>query len=112
MASEPEPEVEADPAPEFEPEPQSALEPVLESESEAESAPEPAATAGSAAAAPTAVVVEWPAEEASRVIAVRLVCGAEKFSGRAVRMALAAEGFALGKYSIFHKPAPDGRALL
>ncbi len=27
-------------------------------------------------------------------------------------MALAAEGFAIGKFSIFHKPAADGRALL
>jgi FtsZ-interacting cell division protein ZipA len=27
-------------------------------------------------------------------------------------MALASEGFVLGKFSIFHKPAADGRALL
>jgi FtsZ-interacting cell division protein ZipA len=58
------------------------------------------------------VVVEWPEPEASRVLAVRLIAPTEKFSGRAVRMALAAEGFVLGKLSIFHKPAPDGRALL
>jgi cell division protein ZipA len=64
-------------------------------------------------AAPAAgVVVDWPAPESSAVLAVRLVCGGEKFSGRAVRMALASEGFVLGKFSIFHKPAADGRALL
>jgi FtsZ-interacting cell division protein ZipA len=65
------------------------------------------------AAAPTPpVAVEWPAGQDSQVLAVRLVSTGEKFSGRAVRMALAAEGFELGKFSIFHKPAPDGRALL
>ena len=58
------------------------------------------------------VVVDWPAADASQVIAVRLISSGEKFSGRAVRLALAAEGFELGRFSIFHKPAPDGRALL
>jgi hypothetical protein len=61
---------------------------------------------------PLSVVVDWPAADASKVIAVRLISSGEKFSGRAVRMALAAEGFVLGKFSIFHKPGPDGRALL
>jgi cell division protein ZipA len=60
----------------------------------------------------TQVIVDWPAPEASKVLAVRLVSAGEKFSGRAVRMALASEGFVLGKFSIFHKPAADGRALL
>jgi FtsZ-interacting cell division protein ZipA len=58
------------------------------------------------------VAVDWPAAQDSQVLAVRLVSMEEKFSGRAVRMALAAEGFVLGKFSIFHKPGPDGRALL
>jgi FtsZ-interacting cell division protein ZipA len=75
--------------------------------------PAPFVTTVSAAAVPTGpVMVEWPAAQDSQVLAVRLVCTGEKFSGRAVRMALAAEGFVLGKFSIFHKPAPDGRALL
>jgi FtsZ-interacting cell division protein ZipA len=63
-------------------------------------------------APPTAVVVEWPAPDASQVLAVRVMSVGEKFSGRAVRLALAAEGFVLGKFEIFHKPAADGRALL
>jgi cell division protein ZipA len=63
-------------------------------------------------APPTAVVVEWPAPDASQVLAVRVISVGEKFSGRAVRLALAAEGFVLGKFEIFHKPAADGRALL
>jgi FtsZ-interacting cell division protein ZipA len=75
-------------------------------------APATAAAEPAAVSAPGAVVVDWPAAEASQVLAVRLICSGEKFSGRAVRLALAAEGFELGKFSIFHKPAPDGRALL
>jgi FtsZ-interacting cell division protein ZipA len=61
---------------------------------------------------PATVVVEWPAADASQVLAVRVLSVGEKFSGRAVRQALAAEGFVLGKFEIFHKPGADGRALL
>jgi FtsZ-interacting cell division protein ZipA len=61
---------------------------------------------------PATVVVEWPAAEASQVLAVRVLSVGEKFSGRAVRQALSAEGFVLGKFEIFHKPGADGRALL
>ena len=56
--------------------------------------------------------MEWPAAQASQVLTVRVLSVGEKFSGRAVRLALAAEGFVPGKFEIFHKPAPDGRALL
>ena len=91
-----------------------APDPPIDDESWSEPAVAAAAEPGPdpepAPAAP--VVVEWPAAQASQVLAVRLVSMGEKFSGRAVRMALAAEGFVLGKFSIFHKPAPDGRALL
>jgi hypothetical protein len=71
-----------------------------------------AAAPAPAEPSPAAVIVEWPAAEASRVLAVRVISVGEKFSGRAVRLALAAEGFVLGKFEIFHKPAADGRALL
>ena len=63
-------------------------------------------------APPASVIVEWPAADASQVLAVRVISGGERFSGRAVRLALAAEGFMLGTFEIFHKPAADGRALL
>jgi FtsZ-interacting cell division protein ZipA len=76
-----------------------------------ETAPAPAAAEPLPERAP-AVVVDWPAADASQVIAVRLISSGEKFSGREVRLALAAEGFELGKFAIFHKPAADGRALL
>jgi cell division protein ZipA len=66
----------------------------------------------SAAAAPAEPIVEWPEESERRVIALRLVAPGERFAGRAVRQALAAEGFVLGKFAIFHRGGPDGRAVV
>jgi FtsZ-interacting cell division protein ZipA len=58
-------------------------------------------------------IVEWPDEGTRKIVALRLVSGiGERFAGRAVRLALAAEGFVLGKFEIFHKPGPDARAVL
>jgi cell division protein ZipA len=58
-------------------------------------------------------IVEWPDESSRKIIALRLVSGTgERFQGRAVRQALAAEGFQIGKFEIFHKPGPDARAVL
>jgi cell division protein ZipA len=79
--------------------------------------PEPAVAPrenGFAVAGPAAEpVVEWPDEDSRKIIALRLVSGAgERFAGRAVRLALAAEGFLPGKFDIFHKPGPDSRAVL
>ncbi len=69
------------------------------------------AAVGATAAGPP--VVEWPGEEARKIVALRLVSApAARFSGRTVRLALAAEGFVLGKFDIFHKPGPDSRAML
>ena len=91
----------------------------VESSDRSRHAPAPAAgrprlPAGAAGRRRPAQRSSWtgPAAQQSQVLAVRLVSSGEKFSGRAVRLALAAEGFVLGKFSIFHKPAPDGRALL
>ncbi len=56
--------------------------------------------------------VEWPAESARRIIALRLIAGEERFSGRTLRLALTAEGFRLGRFDIFHKPDESGRAVL
>ncbi len=72
---------------------------------------EPAAHEDSAPA--VEVIVEWPPEESRHILALRLVAPhAERFAGRAVRLALAAEGFLLGRFSIFHKPDSMNRALL
>jgi FtsZ-interacting cell division protein ZipA len=68
---------------------------------------------GEAASAASGPIVDWPGEENRKIIALRLVSGpTARFLGRNVRMALAAEGFVLGKFDIFHKPGPDARALL
>jgi cell division protein ZipA len=71
--------------------------------------PAPAADA----AAPPEPIVDWPPEETRRILALRLVAPqAERFSGRALRLALAAEGFLLGRFAIFHKPDESNRAVL
>jgi FtsZ-interacting cell division protein ZipA len=71
-----------------------------------ESYPEGASAAG-------APIVDWPGEQKRKIVALRLVSApAARFLGRNVRMALAAEGFVLGKFDIFHKPGPDARAVL
>ena len=64
-------------------------------------------------AAPVEPIVEWPPEGARRILALRLVAPqAERFGGRSLRLALAAEGFLLGKFAIFHKPDEANRAVL
>jgi cell division protein ZipA len=82
--------------------------------------PEPLASAAAAPACgeppiahPAEPIVEWPPEESRKVIALRLVSASpERFAGRAVRHALTAEGFVLGRYSIYHKPDAEQRAVL
>jgi len=65
------------------------------------------------ASADGAPVVDWPGETQRKIVALRLVSApAARFPGRAVRQALAAEGFVLGKFDIFHKAGPDERAVL
>ena len=60
-----------------------------------------------------APVVEWPPDEQRRIVALRLVAPQpERFAGRSLRQALAAEGFVLGQFSIFHKPDEERRAVL
>jgi cell division protein ZipA len=56
--------------------------------------------------------VEWPPESERHIVALRLVAGPERFAGRMLRLALAAEGFRLGRFDIFHKPDDQGRAIL
>lgn len=58
-------------------------------------------------------IVDWPPEDVRRLVALRLVAPQHaRFAGRAVRQALAAEGFVLGKFAIFHKPDAQNRAVL
>jgi cell division protein ZipA len=65
-----------------------------------------------AVALPQAPVVEWPDEDVRKIVALRLISATERFQGRALRQALAAEGFVFGRFSIFHKAGEDGRAVV
>jgi cell division protein ZipA len=57
--------------------------------------------------------VDWPPDAQRRVVALRLVAPqAERFAGRSLRQALAAEGFVLGRFDIFHKGDEERRAVL
>ena len=58
-------------------------------------------------------LVDWPPDEERRILALRLVAAVpERFPGRSLRQALAAEGFVLGQFAIFHKPDEERRAVL
>lgn len=58
-------------------------------------------------------IVDWPPEDDRVIVALRLVSvGTSRFSGYAIRQALEAEGFAIGRYNIFHKGEDSGRAYL
>jgi cell division protein ZipA len=60
-----------------------------------------------------APVVDWPPDAQRRILALRLVASQpERFAGRSLRQALAAEGFVLGRFAIFHKPDEQQRAVL
>jgi cell division protein ZipA len=57
--------------------------------------------------------VEWPPDAERQVVALRLVATQpERFAGRSLRQALAAEGFVLGRFDIFHKGDDERRAIL
>ena len=57
-------------------------------------------------------IVRWPPEALRQIVALRLVAPPERFPGRAVRLALGAEGFLPGKFDIFHKPDRGRRAVV
>jgi cell division protein ZipA len=57
-------------------------------------------------------VVDWPPDAQRQIVSLRLVATSEHFVGRSLRQALAAEGFVLGRFAIFHKPDDEQRAVL
>lgn len=78
-------------------------------------AAEPVAVASASVVATPEVVepvVEWPPEGSRRILALRILAVGERFAGRTLRQALAAEGFVHGRLSIFHKSGTDSRAVL
>jgi len=60
----------------------------------------------------TALRLEWSEEPDRQIIAARVVPLADRFVGRAVRQALAGEGFVHGPLGIFHRALPDGRVVI
>ncbi|HUN26260.1 MAG TPA: cell division protein ZipA C-terminal FtsZ-binding domain-containing protein [Steroidobacteraceae bacterium] len=75
-------------------------------------APQARFSAAPAREGPSAPIVAWPDESVRRIVALRVIAPGERFAGRSVRQALAAEGFVLGKFAIFHRAGPDGRAVV
>ena len=62
---------------------------------------------------PIEPIVDWPPEDQRKLVALRIAAQpGDRFAGRALRLALTAEGFVLGKFDIFHKPGADGRVLV
>lgn len=76
-------------------------------------------SSGSGAAVPPsaaprpALKLDWPADNARRIVALRVVPRTgERFTGGAVRQAFLGEGFELGDFDIFHLPLGDGRVVV
>ncbi len=57
--------------------------------------------------------VDWPADEARHIAALRIVAARQdRIAGRVLRQGLAGCGFRHGQLDIFHLPADDGRVVL
>jgi FtsZ-interacting cell division protein ZipA len=66
-----------------------------------------------AAAAVPPMIIDWPEENARRIVTLRVVpAGGERLPGRALRQGLSACGFRHGQFGIFHLPGDDGRVIL
>jgi cell division protein ZipA len=91
--------------------------PVLEKELALEKPPDQPTEKSRALPPPITVVerpiVDWPPDDKRKVVSLRLVARPpERFRGTLLRQALAAEGFVLGEFDIFHKPDANNRVVL
>lgn len=60
-----------------------------------------------------ALIVDWPAEDARRIVTLRIVpARQDRLAGRALRQGLAACGFRHGQFGIFHLAGDDGRVVI
>jgi cell division protein ZipA len=88
-------------------------EPIVPAESAPEVAQEKAAQLPLPPPSGTKPIVDWPPEDQRTLVSFRLVARPpERFRGNLLRQALAAEGFVLGEFDIFHKPDAGNRAVL
>ena len=59
------------------------------------------------------LIVEWPAEDARRIVTLRILpARQDRLPGRALRQGLTACGFRHGQFGIFHLPEEDGRVVI
>ena len=90
--------------------------PVIDWSDAAPTAPEASdlATADATASAPQPeLIVDWPAEEARRIVTLRILpARQDRLAGRALRQGLAACGFRHGQFGIFHLAGDDGRVVI
>ncbi len=59
------------------------------------------------------LIVDWPAEDARRIVTLRILPSRQdRLAGRALRQGLAACGFRHGQFGIFHLAGEDGRVFI
>ena len=59
------------------------------------------------------LIVDWPAEDARRIVTLRILPALQdRLAGRALRQGLAACGFRHGQFGIFHLAGDDGRVVI
>jgi FtsZ-interacting cell division protein ZipA len=59
------------------------------------------------------LIVDWPAEDARRIVTLRILPSRQdRLAGRALRQGLAACGFRHGQFGIFHLAGDDGRVFI
>jgi FtsZ-interacting cell division protein ZipA len=59
------------------------------------------------------LIVDWPAEDARRIVTLRILpARQDRLAGRALRQGLAACGFRHGQFGIFHLAGDDGRVYI
>lgn len=59
------------------------------------------------------LIVDWPAEDARRIVTLRILpARQDRLPGRALRQGLTACGFRHGQFGIFHLPGDDGRVVI
>jgi len=84
-----------------------------ESAGHADAEPAHDASDVAASAALPELIVDWPAEDARRIITLRILpARQDRLAGRALRQGLVACGFRHGQFGIYHLAGDDGRVYI